>query len=179
MCWVVVLLNFENLLDRWFTSIFSLSVGSLTLLIVFHAHQVLILKKLSFSLLPALLVCNMCASSLSRVWLFTTLCTEAHQAPLSMGILQTRILKWIARLFSRGSSQPRDRTQVSHIAGGFFTVWARGAYDDEVNVSNHWDNQKVRNCHWNNHTVPTSRVPGVHDWTQFLSSVSVSIKCKW
>ena len=37
------------------------------------------------------------------------------------GILQARILDWVALLFSRGSSQPRDRTQVSHIAGGFFT----------------------------------------------------------
>ena len=37
------------------------------------------------------------------------------------GILQARILEWVAVLFSRGSSQPRDRTQVSHIAGGLFT----------------------------------------------------------
>ena len=37
------------------------------------------------------------------------------------GILQARILKRIAFPFSRGSSQPRDQTQVSHIAGGFFT----------------------------------------------------------
>ena len=37
------------------------------------------------------------------------------------GILQARILKWVAFPFSRGSSQPRDRTQVSHIAGRFFT----------------------------------------------------------
>ena len=40
------------------------------------------------------------------------------------GILQARILAWIAVPFSRGSSQPRDRTQVSRIAGGFFTDWA-------------------------------------------------------
>ena len=32
------------------------------------------------------------------------------------GILQARILEWVAVAFSRGSSQPRDRTQVSHIA---------------------------------------------------------------
>ena len=37
------------------------------------------------------------------------------------GILQARILKWVAFPYSRGSSQPRERTQVSHIAGGFFT----------------------------------------------------------
>ena len=37
------------------------------------------------------------------------------------GILQARILEWEAFSFSRGSSQIRDQTQVSHIAGGFFT----------------------------------------------------------
>ena len=36
-------------------------------------------------------------------------------------ILQARILEWVAFPFSRGSSQPRDQTQVSHIAGRFFT----------------------------------------------------------
>ena len=40
------------------------------------------------------------------------------------GILQGRILEWVAVPFSTGSSQPRDRIQVSHIAGGFFTVLA-------------------------------------------------------
>ena len=40
------------------------------------------------------------------------------------GILQARILEWVAFLFSRGSSQPRDQTQVSHIAGKFLTIWA-------------------------------------------------------
>ena len=37
------------------------------------------------------------------------------------GILQARILEWVAFPFSRGSSQPKDRTQFSHIAGRFFT----------------------------------------------------------
>ena len=41
-----------------------------------------------------------------------------------MGILQARILEWFAMSSSRGSSQPRDQTQVSHIASGFFTIWA-------------------------------------------------------
>ena len=36
-------------------------------------------------------------------------------------ILQARILEWVAFPFSRGSLQPRDQTQVSRIAGGFFT----------------------------------------------------------
>ena len=41
-----------------------------------------------------------------------------------IGILQARILEWVAAPFSRLSSQPRDRNQASHIAGGFFTSWA-------------------------------------------------------
>ena len=39
------------------------------------------------------------------------------------GIFQARILAWVAVPFSRGSSQPRYWTQVSHIAHGFFTIW--------------------------------------------------------
>ena len=40
------------------------------------------------------------------------------------GVLQATILEWVAIPFSRGSSQPRDRTQVSCITGRFFTSWA-------------------------------------------------------
>ena len=40
------------------------------------------------------------------------------------GVLQARILEWVAFPFSRESSQPRDRTQVSHIVGRFFPSWA-------------------------------------------------------
>ena len=40
------------------------------------------------------------------------------------GILHTKILEWVALPFSRGSSQPRDQTQVSCIAGRFLTSWA-------------------------------------------------------
>ena len=40
------------------------------------------------------------------------------------GILQARVLEWVAISFSKGSSQPRDRTQVSHTAGRCCTIWA-------------------------------------------------------
>ena len=59
----------------------------------------------------------------SHVWLFVTPWTVAHRASLFMAILQARILEWLAMPSSRGSSQPRDQTQVSRTAGGFFTVW--------------------------------------------------------
>ena len=55
-----------------------------------------------------------------------TLCDPMHSSPPGSSvheILQPRILEWVA-MPSRGSSQSRDRTQVSHIAGRFFTVWA-------------------------------------------------------
>ena len=49
-----------------------------------------------------------CAQSFSYVQLFATSWTVACQAPLSMGILQARILEWVTMSSSRESSQPRD-----------------------------------------------------------------------
>ena len=40
----------------------------------------------------------------------------ARQAPLSLGILQARILKWVVMLSSRGFSKPRDRTRISYVS---------------------------------------------------------------
>ena len=54
--------------------------------------------------------------------------TVACQAPLSMGILQARILEWVAIPFSRGSSQPKDQTCISYIAGRFFTTELPGIF---------------------------------------------------
>ena len=61
----------------------------------------------------------------TQSWL--TLCDSMHYSPLGSsvhGILQARILKWVAIPFCRGSSGPRDWTWVSYIAGRFFTMWA-------------------------------------------------------
>ena len=54
------------------------------------------------------------------------------------GILQARILECVAILFSRGSSQPRDGTQVSHIAGRFFTSWATREANLTVWIATNW-----------------------------------------
>ena len=62
-----------------------------------------------------------CAYSLSPVQLFATPQSVALQAPLSMGIPKEKILEWVAIPSFGGSSQPRDWTQVSCIASGFFT----------------------------------------------------------
>ena len=73
---------------------------------------------------------------------FLWYCVKVAQSCLSLcdsmvytvhGILQARILEWVAFPFSRGSSQPRDRTQVSHIAGRFFTSWTtRGVFSIKI-----------------------------------------------
>ena len=56
-----------------------------------------------------------------------TLCNPVDCSPPGSsihGILQARILEWVAISSSREFSQPRDRTQVSHIAGRRFNLWA-------------------------------------------------------
>ena len=55
-----------------------------------------------------------------RLFLWTPW-TIAHQAPLSTGLFQARILEWVAISFFTGSSRTRDRTQVSCIAGRLYT----------------------------------------------------------
>ena len=76
-------------------------------------------RRLQFISVSALRVCVLVAQSCP------TLCDPMDCSPPGStvhGVLQARILEWIAFPFSRGSSQPRDRTQVSRIADGFFTV---------------------------------------------------------
>ena len=53
------------------------------------------------------------------------------------GILQARILEWVDFPFSRGSSQPRNQTGVSCIAGGFLTSWATGEAQE------YWSGQSI------------------------------------
>ena len=72
-----------------------------------------------------------CARARAQGVLVTQLCpTLCHPMDCSPpgssvhGILQARILEWIVIPFSRGSSQSKDQTLVSCIAGRFFTVWA-------------------------------------------------------
>ena len=62
-----------------------------------------------------------CYAMLSHVQLFATLWTVACQVPLSMEFFRQECWSWVAIPFSRVCFQPRDRTQVSCIAGRFFT----------------------------------------------------------
>ena len=57
------------------------------------------------------------------------------------GILQARILEWVAFPFSRAFSQPRDRTKVSHIAGRFFISWATREGENKI-----WNNEYGNTC---------------------------------
>ena len=57
-----------------------------------------------------------------------------------LGILQARILEWVTISFSRGSSQLRDRTRVSHIVGKRFTIWAtKLCYKTPYQILSGWD----------------------------------------
>ena len=63
------------------------------------------------------------------------------------GILQARVLKWVAISCSRGSRWPRDWTQVSCFAGRFFTVWTtREAHDIETHSG--WRNSAAQTPRW-------------------------------
>ena len=85
------------------------------------------------------LIPMMCVELLSRVWLFVTPWTVALQAPLSMGILQARILGWVAMPSSGGSSKPRVWTQVSCTARGFVSSWATREALIPMIRTNKWD----------------------------------------
>ena len=62
--------------------------------------------------------------------------SDSSRDPSVHGILQARILEWVAISFSRGSSLPRDWTQVSCIAGRCFNLWAtRASYRTDILLS--------------------------------------------
>ena len=61
-------------------------------------------------------------SRFSHVWVFATLCDVVHQAPLPMEFFRQEYWSGVAMPSSRESSQPRDWTRISCIAGRFFTT---------------------------------------------------------
>ena len=73
---------------------------------------------------PEKVITESCAWSLSRVRLFATPMDFSLPDFSAQGASPARMLGWVAMPSSRGSSQPKDWTQVSYIAGEFFTVWA-------------------------------------------------------
>ena len=74
---------------------------------------------------PSYHICHVCSAAKSCLTLCDPIdcslpCSSVH------GISQARILEWVATPSSRGSSPSRDRTQVTCMAGRFFTLWAPG-----------------------------------------------------
>ena len=95
-----------------------------------------------------------CAESLSRVWLCDPVdCNPRLLCP--WGFSRQEHTEWAAMPSSRESSQPRDGMQVTHIAGGFFTIWATRAAQD------HWSGQPVPSP-WG---LPD---PGIKQWSPIL-----------
>ena len=82
----------------------------------------------------------MCCAELSRVRLLATPWTVAHQAPLSMGILQARILAWVAMPSSRGSSQPMDQPRIlchlSHQGSPTIVEWVAYPFSTDLHLPN-------------------------------------------
>ena len=125
-------------LSVWHMVIVNVNVHTFVNVHMFWCYSL----SLSHPFLPLLClqVCSLClclhwkwkCKSLSCVWLSATPWTGLPGSSVH-GILQARTLEWVAFPFSRGSSQPRDQTQVFHIAGGFFTSWVtRGAKNTGV-----------------------------------------------
>ena len=89
-------------------------------------------------ILPSVCVCVCVCVCVLVAQSCPTLCDPINCSPPGssvLGISQTRILEWVAFPFSRRSSQPRERTQVSHIAGRIFTVWvAKEAHINPLNL---------------------------------------------
>ena len=103
--------------------------------------------------------------SLSRVWLFAIPWTIAHQSPLSMEFSRQEYWSGQKIPFSRGSSQSMDQTQVSCIAGRFFTVWA---YRETKNIERcgqtskqqwRWQKEVQRNSHGNHNSPKKKSLP--------------------
>ena len=108
--------NAEHTASAWyFHTLYLLPVYHLCKKVVVPVHSPLVDGFIPPSLFCALVKLNYACvpSHFSHVWLFVILRTVARQAPLSMGILQARILEWIAMPSSRRSSWLRDWTRVS------------------------------------------------------------------
>ena len=96
------------------------------------------------------------------------------------GILQARVLEWVAIAFSRGSSRPRDQTRVSRIPGSRFNLWAtREAQSGHRWVrngnSNAWQKTLRR---WTSRTAATPPLLGsIH--TMMISHWTCLFKWDW
>ena len=94
------------------------------------------------------------------------------------GIVQAKVLEWVGIPFSSGSSRPRDRTQVSCIAGRWFTNWAiseaQFTYESESEVTQSCPTLGTPlDC-----SLPGSSVHGVFQ-ARVLEWVAISFSNAW
>ena len=82
------------------------------------------------------------------------------------GILQARILEWVAVLSSRVSSQPRDQNQVSRIAGRFLTSWA-------TREAHSWFMGRDQNSNRNRNLEETNSNP--HEWLSGVQDIGEEV----
>ena len=111
--------------------------------------------------------CTCMLSHFSHVQLFVTLWTVAHQAPLSVGILQARILKWVAMPSSRASPLPRGRTHIPQV----FCIGRQVLYHQHP-----LGRPKYHNCYRVSKSCPTLCNP----WTEACQaslSITISQSC--
>ena len=96
--------------------------------------------------------CNNNRTESEVTQLCPTLCDPMDCCPPGSsvhGILQTRILEWVAISFSRGSAWPRNPTQVSRIAGSHFNLWATRKLKCTIN-------NNAPESSWNHTALPRS-----------------------
>ena len=79
------------------------------------------------------------------------------------GILQAKILEWVAIPFSKGSSKPRDRTQVSPTAGRFFIFWATRLFQTGAKIKD------IGGCSGH---IRTHKAPWGPAWVQCLWQIN-------
>ena len=128
--WRTEFLVYLGSFGNYFFNIFILHVFLLleincvyitTLVTVSQNMDCILFLKKSFSLWSSVWICSVLVSQSCP-----TLCDLVYWSlPGSSvyGILQATVLEWVVTPFSRGSFQPRDWTQVSHITGTLFTTW--------------------------------------------------------
>ena len=97
---------------------------------------------------------------------FKLLCSSVH------GILQARILEGVVISLSRGSSQPKDQTQVSCIAGRFFTIWATKQAPDSWGAYGRNEFSEPRDLH-----LPIHRMLNSLTWYLIFDVQTVYFLC--
>ena len=146
---------FGGLIEHFFISLSSISLYARNTIclsihlfkdILFCFHVLTIINKTAINICVGFCVDRSFQVNCVNIWVWLLDCmlrkseSEVAQSCLTLcnptncslpgssvrGIFQARVLEWVAISFSRGSSQPRDQTQVSLIVGRCFTVWATG-----------------------------------------------------